>query len=619
MTDPSSPDKAATEDSLAPSPADAMHASRAHAEEAQKHRRSGLGIKWKVVLPVPLITMVMVVIIMVAAPPFVRSFLFQQAVQNGARTIAQVQEVRRYYTNFVVSEALEAGLQASVDHKETIGTIPSPATLLHDLSEAFTQQGVFVSLYSPHPWPNRQDRVLNDYQESTWQQLVNTPQGEVENYIETNEGEVFVRVARADVMDEQGCVDCHNTHPLSPIGGWNLGDTRGIIEVNLDITEEVSGWNAASQTVVLGFAAFGSILTLISWVWSLGMTRTIVRMKTIMLDIIGGNYTDRIPALRRRDEIGEMAEALSVLQENMVERDSLINFERKESEDKRGRADRIQHVADQFDDRITASFSEITNSIEKLHTSADLLSKTAEETTQQIEQMSTSTEKTARNITAVSSAGGELSTAINKVFEQVTQSHGITEAAAREAQNANERIEALAASTARIGEVVDLINDIANQTNLLALNATIEAARAGESGKGFAVVASEVKNLANQTARATEEISKQIQDVQSQTRTAVDGIHRITDVIQNMSKISTRVASTVAAQNEASQAISKNAIETSTGTREVLGGLNFVSDAAKRTGEMAGAVFSDAEALRKHSENMGNEIIRFLETIKPQR
>ena len=235
------------------SPTEAMQGSRAHAAEAQRRRRGGLGIKWKVVLPVPLITMVMVVIIIVAAPPFVRSFLFQQAVRNGDRTISQVQEVRRYYTNFVVAEALEAGLQASVDHKETVGTIPSPATLLHDLSEAFTQQGVFVSLYSPHPWPNRQDRVLNAYQEDTWQKLVDSPRGAVENYIETNQGEVFVRVARADVMDEQGCVDCHNTHPLSPIGGWNLGDTRGIIEVDLDITEEVASWNAASQTVVLGF------------------------------------------------------------------------------------------------------------------------------------------------------------------------------------------------------------------------------------------------------------------------------------------------------------------------------------------------------------------------------
>ena len=597
---------------------EAMRSSREHAAQAQARRRVGLGIKWKVVLPIPLITIVMLVILVVASPPFVRSFLIAQAVRNGDRTISQVQAVRRYYTAYVVSEALEAGLRVDVDHKQTVGTVPSPATLLHDLSETFTQGGIFVSLYSPHPWPNRQDRTLSEHQEETWQQLVKTPRGIVEDFVENSEGESFVRVSRADIMDDQGCVDCHNTNPLSPRGGWVLGDTRGVIEVDLDITEQLLSWNEASQTVVLGFAAFGSILTIISWAWSLGVTRAIVRMKTIMLDIIGGNYADSIPAMNRRDEIGEMAEALSVLQENMVERDSLIDFERNETEDKRGRADSIQQAANQFDDRITASFSEITNSIEKLHNSADILSKNAKETTQQIAQMATSTEKTARNINAVSSAGSELSIAINKVFEQVTQSHGITEAAAKEAQNANERIEDLAASTARIGEVVDLINDIANQTNLLALNATIEAARAGESGKGFAVVASEVKNLANQTGRATEEISKQILDVQNQTKIAVDGIHRITDVIQNMSTISTRVAATVAAQNEASQAISQNAIETSAGTREVLGGLNFVSEAAKRTGEMAGAVFSDAETLREHSENMGKEIIRFLETIKPR-
>ncbi len=597
---------------------EAMHSSREHAAEMQQHRRSGLGIKWKVVLPIPLITLVMVVILAVASPPFVRSFLVQQAVKNGSRTISQVQAIRRYYTAFIVNEALEAGLQANVDHKDSTGTIPSPATFLHDLSETFTQEGVFMSLYSPYPWPNRQDRTLSEYQQNIWEELVQSPLRIVDDYIENSIGKTFVRVARADIMDEQGCVDCHNTNPLSPRGGWILGDTRGILEVDIDITESLAGWNEASDTVVLGFAAFGSILTLISWAWSLGVTRTIVRMKAIMLDIIGGKYSDTIPSMGRRDEIGEMAHALAVLQENMVERDSLITFERSETEGKRGRAEQIQRVATQFDDRITASFSEITNSIEKLHNSANLLAKTAEETTQQIGEMAVSTEKTASNINAVSSAGEELSTAINKVLEQVTQSQGITKAAENEAQNANERIETLANSTARIGEVVDLINDIANQTNLLALNATIEAARAGESGKGFAVVASEVKNLASQTARATEEISKQILDVQNQTKTAVDGIHRITDVIQNMGTISTRVASTVAAQNEASQAISKNAIATSTGTREVLGGLNFVSDAAKRTGEMASAVFEDAETLRKHSESMGNEIIRFLETIKPR-
>jgi methyl-accepting chemotaxis protein len=196
------------------------------------------------------------------------------------------------------------------------------------------------------------------------------------------------------------------------------------------------------------------------------------------------------------------------------------------------------------------------------------------------------------------------------------QSARISQNAVSEADATNETVQGLAAAATKIGEVVNLINDIAGQTNLLALNATIEAARAGEAGKGFAVVAQEVKNLANQTAKATEEISAQIGAVQSETAGAVTAIERIRSIIGEVNDISTTISSAVEEQGVSTKEIARNVQEAARGTQDVNQNIENVSRAAGETGSAAGQVLTASQDMSRQAEGLRGEVDKFLHEIR---
>jgi methyl-accepting chemotaxis protein len=185
-----------------------------------------------------------------------------------------------------------------------------------------------------------------------------------------------------------------------------------------------------------------------------------------------------------------------------------------------------------------------------------------------------------------------------------------------EADRTNATVSGLQDAAQKIGEVVQLINDIAAQTNLLALNATIEAARAGDAGKGFAVVASEVKNLANQTAKATEDIQSQVGQMQSVTGNTVDAIKNITGTIRRMSEIATTIASAVEEQGAATREIARNIQEAARGTQEVSSNIGGVVQAADETGRGAGQTLDAARSLNQHADRLGHEVESFIGTIR---
>ncbi|MBL4719777.1 MAG: hypothetical protein JKY20_01420, partial [Alphaproteobacteria bacterium] len=226
------------------------------------------------------------------------------------------------------------------------------------------------------------------------------------------------------------------------------------------------------------------------------------------------------------------------------------------------------------------------------------------------------TEEAAVNVQTVAAASEELSSSISEISRQVSDSANVTLEAVEAAESTNVTMEGLSEAGAKIGEVVHLISDIASQTNLLALNATIEAARAGESGKGFAVVASEVKNLATQTAQATEEISNEISAMQEQTKNAVGAIDRITGVIGKINEITTSISSAVEEQSAATSEISRNAQEASGGTDEVTKNVAGVSDSTAATGEAATQVQAAASELSMQSETLKQEVESFLSKIR---
>ncbi|MGD9538870.1 MAG: methyl-accepting chemotaxis protein [Alphaproteobacteria bacterium] len=263
-------------------------------------------------------------------------------------------------------------------------------------------------------------------------------------------------------------------------------------------------------------------------------------------------------------------------------------------------------------ERVANVVDAVAGASTELRTTAESMAATAEETARQANAVASASEEASTNVQTVASAGEELSSSIGEIGRQVEQSTKTAARAVEEARRTNDQVESLATAAQQIGEVVRLISDIAEQTNLLALNATIEAARAGEAGKGFAVVAAEVKSLANQTAKATEEISAKIGEMQSATGGSVEAIKAIAETIGQISEISTTIAAAVEEQSAATQEISRNVQRAAQGTHEVNANITSVTDGAGQTGAAAGQVLSAAEQLSKEAETLRAEIDAFL-------
>jgi methyl-accepting chemotaxis protein len=273
-----------------------------------------------------------------------------------------------------------------------------------------------------------------------------------------------------------------------------------------------------------------------------------------------------------------------------------------------------------FAESIATSVSAVINSVSattgNLQSNADSLSKSATDTENQSMAVSAASEEVSVNVQTVSSATEELSSSIAEIGRQVTESTKVAESAVEEAEKTNESVKGLVDAVNKIGEVIGLINDIASQTNLLALNATIEAARAGEAGKGFSVVASEVKSLANQTAKATEEIVSQIGAIQSATNGAVTAIHSVGETIRQIDEIATSIASAIEEQGAATHEIARNVQQAAAGTQEVSANISRITGAARMTGKAAGEVNTAAGALTREAETLRGEIAKFLSGIK---
>jgi methyl-accepting chemotaxis protein len=319
-----------------------------------------------------------------------------------------------------------------------------------------------------------------------------------------------------------------------------------------------------------------------------------------------------IDGVNRLDEIGPLARALEHWRVRLIAAHDQEVRERAELAQREKRQQAISDATARFDARIVAMLSQIKNTVEHLHTSADSLSANAEETQRQSAAVAAATDQATANVETVSAAGIELSASIQEISRQVTRSAETSRAATREADEAKQKIAGLAASASKIGEVVSLINDIAAQTNLLALNATIESARAGEAGKGFAVVANEVKHLAGQTGRATDDIATQINTVQGETQSAVSAIEGIAQTIADINEMSTAIASAVEEQGAATAEIARNVEQASLGTRDVASNITGVAKAAAETGQMAQTVFTSANNLLTESGTLERAVEEFL-------
>jgi methyl-accepting chemotaxis protein len=375
---------------------------------------------------------------------------------------------------------------------------------------------------------------------------------------------------------------------------------------------------AWGKTLLLIFAGLSLVAAAgIAWFYvGRFVVGRLVVLGSAMREIAGGRLETPIPA-GGSDEIADMASALVVFRDTALE----VKAANARTEEERARAsaqrqeERLR-LAENLEATVKNVVGVVSTSAATMHSTAESMTVTAEQTSRKSAAVAAASEEASTNVQTVASAAEQLSSSIVEIGRQVEQSAGMARRAVEEANSTNSSVQGLADAALRIGEVVKLINAIASQTNLLALNATIEAARAGEAGKGFAVVASEVKNLANQTAKATEEIASQVSAIQGATNESVGAIRKIGKSINEIAETAATIAAAVEEQRAATQEIARNVQQAARGTSDVSQNIDGVSAAAKETGQAASQVLEVSTELAAQSEQLQAEIDKFVAKIR---
>ncbi|MCA1477729.1 methyl-accepting chemotaxis protein [Bradyrhizobium sp. NBAIM08] len=379
--------------------------------------------------------------------------------------------------------------------------------------------------------------------------------------------------------------------------------------------------DAASSSATMAMLIGGLVTLLLSLVGAFGVafavTRPIQRITTEMGVLANGDTSVIVSGIERKDEIGEMAQAVQVFKTNAIEVERLkteqAETERRNAEQRK--RDMVR-LADDFESAVGQIIGTVSSASTQLEASATTLTGTAERSQKLATTVAGASEEASTNVQSVASATEEMASSVGEISRQVQESARMAGDAVGQARATTERVSELSKAAARIGDVVELINTIAGQTNLLALNATIEAARAGEAGRGFAVVASEVKALAEQTAKATGEIGQQISGIQAATNDSVGAIKEISSTIERLSEISSAIAAAVEEQGAATQEIARNVQQAAQGTQQVSSNITDVQRGATETGTASSQVLSAAQMLSNDSGRLKSEVSKFLTNVR---
>ena len=413
--------------------------------------------------------------------------------------------------------------------------------------------------------------------------------------------------------DQEVCFTCHSAM------GLEKGQVIAVLSTSLSLADANARLRSdlimlGGAGIVIGICAIVGIVIILNGF----VSRPIGRMTGLMNQLARGSHDIDVPDARRTDEIGDMAKALLVFKDNAIRADQLTAAQEAERAARDARAARVEVLTHEFDQVVSGMLDRTATAAAGMQDAAIKQATIAAQTDAQLTEVADIAEQATSNVQTVAAAAEELSTSVSDVTRRAQEAARVSASASEEAARTNAMVQALAEAANRIGEVVQLINDIASQTNLLALNATIEAARAGDAGKGFAVVANEVKGLANQTAKATDDISDQITGVQEETRRALSAIKTIGAVIDQVREISSGIATAVEQQGTATQEIARNVQEAAIGTQRVSQTIGTVAEATRHASQIAENTRASADTLAADTNTLRGEVTTFLGNVRSE-